>query len=92
MKPTWLSPTDLALHVAGGALLTAALTALGTPILGSLLSCLAVACVREFSEVSASGKQWSDFQPENSGPQNGLADCAAWLVGAGLVLGGRLLV
>ena len=80
-KPFWLSPRDLGLHVLGGALLTAALTALGTPILGCFLSAAALGVCREFSEVSASGKQWSDMRAENHGPLNGLLDCAMWLLG-----------
>ena len=80
-KPTWLNIYDLSLHILGDALLTAALTALGTPVLGSLLSCLACGVLREYGELDAQGRPWSDFRMVAGGWANGGSDVAAWLLG-----------
>ena len=87
--PNWLNLLDLSYHVIGGAILAAALTALGTPLLGCALSALAVGIVREYGELDAQGRPWSDFRVVAGGPANGLADCGAWLLGSPL---GYLLV
>ena len=47
--------------------------------------------LREYSETTLDSRQWSDFRKENSGPQNGLVDVAAWGVGSGLWIVGTLI-
>ena len=85
--PTWLNLWDLFLHVAGGALLTAALTALGTPWLGCLLSALAVGCAHEQAELLAYGSHWGDFRaPTPGAPLNGIVDVLGFLGGAAIYL------
>ena len=79
--PNWVNLLDLGIHVALGALLTGILTWLGAPLSAGLVASLACGTCREFSEVSAGGKQWSDMRAVNGGPANGLADIGAWGLG-----------
>jgi hypothetical protein len=88
--PSWLSLKDLALHVAGGILVTTVLTALGTPPLGALVACLVVGLVKEREERDVLG-YWSDFRAANHGPANGLLDVATWGLGSALYQLGAIL-